>query len=66
MPQRPSEPLTPKQDGESDGKKAATNELKEWAAGYDNKKWLALASKHYDRTGQRISVEQAKKMALGN
>ena len=45
--------------------KAEPNEVKAWAEGYDKKKWLVVASKHYDRTGQRITAEQARKMAEG-
>lgn len=40
--------------------------MKTWAESYDKKKWRFLASKHYDKTGQRISPEQARKMAEGN
>ena len=49
----------------SDGKKAADSELKAYAEAYDKKKWLAIASKHFDKTGQRISAERAKKLAEG-
>ncbi|EXJ81978.1 hypothetical protein A1O1_08045 [Capronia coronata CBS 617.96] len=39
--------------------------VKMWADSYDKKKWRLMASKHYDRTGQRISPEQARKMVEG-
>lgn len=29
----------------------------------DKHKWAAVAAKHFDRTGQRITIEQARKMA---
>jgi hypothetical protein len=32
------------------------------AVKYDENKWLAVASRHFDRTGQRISPEMAKEM----
>jgi len=31
--------------------------------GIDKKKWEKAASKHFDRTGQRITPEQARRMA---
>ena len=37
--------------------------MKSWADGFDKKKWIAVASKHFDKTGERITPEQARKMA---
>jgi len=37
--------------------------LKAFVAKYEREKWLAVASRHYDLTGQRISPETAKKMS---
>ena len=34
------------------------------AGDYEKDKWLAVASRHYDITGRRISAEAAKKMAM--
>ncbi|KAK4949652.1 hypothetical protein LTR10_011493 [Elasticomyces elasticus] len=42
-----------------------TNAFKVWANEYDKKKWQTLASKHYDRTGERITADEARKMAEG-
>jgi len=39
--------------------------VKALADGYDKKKWQMVASKHYDKTGQRITASQAKAMAEG-
>lgn len=39
--------------------------MKAFADGYDRKKWLLAASKHYDKTGERITAAQAKAMADG-
>ena len=38
--------------------------LKAFVEKYEKDKWLATASRHYDITGQRISPEAAKKMAM--
>ena len=37
--------------------------MKSWANGFDKKKWIAVASKHFDKTGERITPEQARKTA---
>ncbi|EXJ77517.1 hypothetical protein A1O3_09744 [Capronia epimyces CBS 606.96] len=52
-----------KDDAPQPKTRGETGELKMWAESYDKKKWRLMASKHYDRTGQRISPEQARKMA---
>lgn len=31
----------------------------------EKQKWFAAASKHFDRTGQRLTTDQARKMAEG-
>lgn len=43
-----------------------TNDLKDQADKYDRKKWQAMASKHYDKTGTRITATQAQKLAEGS
>ena len=52
-------------NGNAKEPKAEPNEVKAWAEGYDKKKWQVMASKHYDKTGQRITPDQARKMAEG-
>ncbi|OAL19696.1 hypothetical protein AYO20_11600 [Fonsecaea nubica] len=42
---------------------SSPHSLKAWADNYDKKKWQILASKHYDRTGERITAAQARKLA---
>ncbi|KAJ9495336.1 hypothetical protein H2202_009123 [Exophiala xenobiotica] len=54
-----------KKKGKGKQDKSDSNVVKAWAESYDNKKWLTLASKHYDKTGQRITPEQARQMAEG-
>jgi hypothetical protein len=39
--------------------------LKDFVAKYKKDMWLAVASRHYDTTGQRISAEMAKAMVEG-
>ncbi len=39
--------------------------VKAWAEGYDKKKWQMMASKHFDKTGERITPDQARNMAEG-
>jgi hypothetical protein len=52
------------QNDKADGKKSqGSGDMKAWADGFDRKKWIAVASKHYDKTGQRISPEMAREMA---
>ena len=36
--------------------------LKHYASQYDEKKWLVVASKHYDRTGERIGNKRAEEL----
>ncbi|KAL2405895.1 hypothetical protein ABEF95_009767 [Exophiala dermatitidis] len=46
-------------------KRKAGNEFTDiqmWNDSYERRKWKLLASKHYDKTGERISAEQARKM----
>lgn len=56
-----------KHDGamsESAGKDLTSKkDLAAWAEKYDDRKWKVVASKYFDRTGRRISTEQARKMA---
>lgn len=56
-----------KHDGatsESAGKNPSSKkDLVAWAEKYDDRKWKVVASKYFDRTGRRISAEQARKMA---
>ncbi|KIX04774.1 uncharacterized protein Z518_05644 [Rhinocladiella mackenziei CBS 650.93] len=54
-----------KSDGKASTFTAEQNDLKSWAEGYDKKKWHIVASKHYDKTGQRITPVQARKMVEG-
>ncbi|RMZ91347.1 hypothetical protein DV736_g1424, partial [Chaetothyriales sp. CBS 134916] len=39
--------------------------VKIWADRYDKQKWIVIASKHFDKTGQRITPEQARKLVEG-
>jgi hypothetical protein len=43
--------------------KGDTNDIKALADGYEKKKWQAIASKHFDKSGHRITAEEARKMA---
>lgn len=54
-------------DKESKAKtsKAEPTDLKTWANDYDKKKWQMIASKHYDKTGERITPAHARKVAEG-
>lgn len=56
--------LTPRPRQTSTTKSATSQEkrLKDVAAKYDKDKWLAVASRHFDHTGQRISPEMAREM----
>ena len=42
------------------GSKGGDESLKRWATLYDENKWRTLASKHFDRTGERISEKTAE------
>ncbi|RMD43322.1 hypothetical protein DV735_g1873, partial [Chaetothyriales sp. CBS 134920] len=39
--------------------------VKSLADKYDKQKWMVIASRHFDKTGQRITPEQARKLAEG-
>jgi len=44
---------------------ALLREMRKSAARVERDKWMAVASRHYDLTGRRISPEMAKKMIEG-
>ncbi|KIW91151.1 uncharacterized protein Z519_08046 [Cladophialophora bantiana CBS 173.52] len=50
-------------DGNAKKSSPSPNSLKAWADNYDKKKWQIMASKHYDKTGERITASQARKLA---
>jgi len=54
-----------KSDNEDKKPEGDNSTFKAWAYDYDKKKWQTLASKHYDRTGERITADEARKMAEG-
>ncbi|OQV01319.1 hypothetical protein CLAIMM_06700 [Cladophialophora immunda] len=54
---------SPKSDGKARKLSSSPHSLKAWADNYDKKKWQTLASKHYDRTGERITPAQARRLA---
>ena len=39
--------------------------IRSYGAQYDERKWLAIASRHYDKTGQRISAKTAREVYEG-
>ena len=53
------------QDEKVDSTKPSDTTVQTWADRYDKQKWVAIASKHFDKTGQRVTPEQARKMAEG-
>ncbi|OAP60979.1 hypothetical protein AYL99_05983 [Fonsecaea erecta] len=56
-----NKPTTPNGNAQKPG--SSPHSLKEWADTYDKKKWQIMASKHYDKTGERITPAQARKLA---
>ena len=57
--------LTKHQNEKATESKSNDTAVKAWADRYDKQKWVAMASKHFDKTGQRITPEQARKLAEG-
>ncbi|KAI1616364.1 hypothetical protein EDD36DRAFT_492863 [Exophiala viscosa] len=54
-----------KSDNEDKKPKGDKDTFQAWAHDYDKKKWQTLASKHYDKTGDRMTADEARKMAEG-
>ncbi|KAJ9660337.1 hypothetical protein H2198_002645 [Neophaeococcomyces mojaviensis] len=58
----PAEPEPAKPPTDDKPSQSATTDAKPSDIRNDKQKWIAAASKHFDRTGQRITPEQARKM----
>ncbi|KIX94905.1 uncharacterized protein Z520_09215 [Fonsecaea multimorphosa CBS 102226] len=52
-----------KSDSKARKPSSSPHSLKEWADEYDKKKWHMLAAKHYDKTGERITADRARRLA---
>jgi len=46
-------------------KKKTEGDMRAFADQYDKNKWVTVASKHFDLTGQRITAARAKEVAEG-
>lgn len=54
-----------KNKAKAEESKGKGNEMKAWADSFDKQKWIAVASKHFDKTGERLTPEAAKAKAEG-
>lgn len=52
-----------KSDNTKTSSKRANDDIKAWADKYEEMKWTAVAAKHYDKTAERLSPEELKRMA---
>jgi hypothetical protein len=55
-------------DGDSVGNRKNNNskankDIKTWASKFEERKWTMAAARHFDKTGERLSAEEARRMA---